>query len=270
MSIFQAFVLGIIQGVTEYIPVSSTAHLILVPHFLGWKFSESDALVFDILVQMGTLFGVFVYFAKDIWSIACHTLAGLRTGKPLAHPEARLGWLIVLATIPAGAAGLLLKDYVEAYFASPKAVLYFLLLTAMLLIVAELFGKLKRHAVTTNDAIIMGVAQIIALLPGVSRSGSTISAGMLSGLSRDAAARFSFLMSIPVMVGAGLIATKDWLEQSTDPSHLALPLLVGTVTAALSGYLVIKWFLKFLKTQSLLWFALYCALLGGLGIIFYG
>ncbi len=270
MDLIQALVLGVVQGVTEYLPVSSSAHLVLVPMLLDWHFPKDQEFIFDVLVQLGTLVGVVVYFASDLWQIAKHVWLGLLRRKPLASPEARLGWLVVLATIPAAIAGICLKKYVQAYFESPRSVMIFLLVTAGLLILAELLGKPKRAEVNTKVALVMGFMQVAALLPGISRSGSTIAAGVLSGLSKESAARFSFLMSIPIMVGASLVAGKDLLDSSINFSQMIGPVLVGMITSAVTGYFVIRWFLGFLKTQSLLWFALYCAIVGGCGLIFYG
>ncbi|MDA0712889.1 MAG: undecaprenyl-diphosphatase UppP [bacterium] len=270
MDLFQAFVLGAVQGITEYLPVSSSAHLVLVPQILGWHFDSHQAFIFDVLVQLGTLVGVIVYFAKDLWQISIHMWRGLLSKKPLGSYEARLGWLVVLATIPAAFAGVFFKSEVEVYFSSPKAVMVFLLITAGLLIVAEFFGRKKGVLINNKEALSMGFAQCLALLPGISRSGTTIVAGVLTGLSKESAARFSFLMSIPILFGASLVAGKDLLAEGDNLSALLGPLLVGGATAAISGYLVIRWFLNFLKTQSMLWFALYCALVGGVGLIIYG
>jgi len=270
MDLFQAFVLGAVQGITEYLPVSSSAHLVLVPEFLGWHFEPEQAFIFDVLVQLGTIVGVIFYFAKDLLKIVSSMFYDLVAKKPLQKYESRFGWFVVLATIPAAVAGILLKEHVEAYFASPRSVMFFLLVTAGLLIIAELFSKQKRETVTRKDALWMGFAQVATLLPGISRSGTTIAAGVLSGLSRESAARFSFLMSIPILIGASLVAGRDLLTQSNHVEVLFWPLLVGTITAAVSGYLVIRWFLTFLKTQSLFWFALYCVIVGGGGLIFNG
>lgn len=266
MDLIQASILGLVQGLTEYLPVSSSAHLVLVPKWLGWNFEPKHAFVFDVLVQMGTLIGVIAYFFKDLCEMAKFMWQGLLSGKPLTHPEARLGWLVGLSTVPAAIGGLLLKDEVAAFFDSPKAVLAFLLATGGLLVLAEFLGKGRRTEVKLLDAILIGFSQLVALLPGISRSGATISAGVMFGLSRPAAARFSFLMSIPVMVGAGLVAARDVFSDPVVLREMLEPLLVGTLVSAVSGYLVIRWFLNFLKNQSLLWFAAYCGLVGGIGL----
>jgi undecaprenyl-diphosphatase len=267
MDLIQASILGLVQGLTEYLPVSSSAHLVLVPKWLGWHFDVKQAFVFDVLVQMGTLLGVIVYFFKDLSEIAKFMWQGLISGKPLARPESRLGWLVGLATIPSAVGGLLLKDEVASFFDSPKTVLAFLLMTAGLLVLAEFLSKGRRTEIKLLDAILIGLSQLLALLPGISRSGSTISVGVMMGLTKPAAARFSFLMSIPVMLGAGLMAARDIFNDFSVLQNMLAPLLVGILVSAVSGYLVIRWFLNFLKNQSLLWFAAYCALVGGFGLL---
>ncbi|MBN4077426.1 undecaprenyl-diphosphatase UppP [Sulfobacillus acidophilus] len=267
MDSIHALILGIVQGVTEYLPVSSSAHLILVPKILGFHISHQNNFVFDILVQLGTLVGVVFYFYDDLLNIAKQMCLGIYQKKPFLNTEARLGWLVLLATIPASIIGLSFKDEIASLFSSTKAALIFLIVTAIILVVAELFAKSLRNNVKISDSLAMGFAQSLALFPGISRSGSTISTGMLLGLSRQAAAKFSFIMSIPVMVGASIIAFKELFSKAEMMQQMVIPLLVGFVAAAISGYLVIKWFLAFLKQKSLLWFAAYCFAVGFIGLI---
>lgn len=269
MTITQAIVLGIVQGLTEFIPVSSSAHLVLVPWLFGWSFDPDAAFVFDVLVQWGTLLGVFIYFWTDIWSIVGVVLKGLAQRKPFDSFEARLGWWMVLATIPAVVAGVLFKEQFEASFSAPMLVALFLFGTALILIIAERFGKRERDLsrLNTVDAIAMGFAQVLALFPGISRSGSTIGAGMLRQLDRTAAARFSFLMAIPVMLGAGVVAIKDLFDNTALLSTLVVPLLVGFLAAAISGYLCIRWLLAYLQRRSLAVFAIYCIVFGAANLI---
>jgi undecaprenyl-diphosphatase len=269
MTLLQAFVLGLVQGLTEYLPVSSSAHLVFVPKLLGWQFPETETFIFDTLVQLGTLVGVVVYFWSDLIQIARGVIEGLIARKPLGNPDARLGWLVVLATIPASVIGLMFKSEISALFSSSSAAFWCLLVTAALLLIAERLKNAKTEEIHLSTSLWMGFAQALALLPGVSRSGSTIAAGMVAGASRRAAARFSFLMSIPVMVGASLVVGKDLFDSAAIVEQLAWPIVVGFITAAISGYIVIYWFLNFLKKQSLLWFALYCAVVGALGLIFH-
>ncbi|MBL8046427.1 MAG: undecaprenyl-diphosphatase UppP [Anaerolineales bacterium] len=261
MSVFQAILLGLLQGLTEFLPVSSTAHLILVPWLLGWQFDEKAKFVFDVLVQNGTLVAVIIYFWKDLWYIARAVWEGLLKRQPLGTVDARLGWFIVLATIPAVVAGLLFKDFFESVFASPLIVAALLLVTAALLVFSERYGQRTRPLtqITWLDALIIGLMQALAILPGVSRSGSTMAGGMARHLERPAAARFSFLMSIPVMLGAGIIALKDLLEIPNFTEYL-LPVGVGFTVAGIVGYASIAWLLSFVRQRSFYGFAIYCVL----------
>ncbi|MCC7358836.1 MAG: undecaprenyl-diphosphatase UppP [Anaerolineales bacterium] len=270
MTIFQAILLGLVQGLTEFIPVSSSAHLVLVPWLLGWQFPAGAKFVFDVLVQLGTLAAVIVYFWKDLWAIAVAVLQGLARGKPWGTPEARLGWLVVLATIPAVVLGLLFKDFFEAAFGSPTGTAALLLVTAAALVLAERVGRGAREVTSIKwlDALLIGLAQAVAILPGVSRSGATISAGRALGLARPAAARFSFLMSVPVMVGAGVVAAKDLLDMPNFGGYV-LPIGLAMVVAAVVGFVCIRWLLSYLGRGSLYGFAVYCAA-AGLGCLAWG
>jgi undecaprenyl-diphosphatase len=267
VTILQAILLGIVQGLTEFLPVSSSAHLVIVPWALGWELDPAFAFAFDVLVQMGTLLAVIVYFAATLREMLVAVWAGLRARRPLADPQARLAWLILLATIPAVIAGLLFHDVVEAAFGSPTAVFLFLLITGALLAGAERFGRPEQglDRLSAADAVTIGAAQALALLPGISRSGSTISAGLFRRLRRPEAARLSFLMSIPVMIGAGLIGLKDLADLSPGPA-LLLPVAIGFLTAAIVGYLTIRWLLAYLAGHRLTVFAAYCFIVGILGL----
>jgi undecaprenyl-diphosphatase len=262
----QAIILGFVQGLTEYLPVSSSAHLVLVPKIMGWHFSEAEAFVFDVLVQLGTLLGVFAYFLRSIVGIGRSVIAGVLMGRPFHNEDARLGYMLVLATIPAAIFGLTFKDYLAAYFSSPLPSCYFLIVTGFLLITAEYLGRSFKQNPGQKDAVFIGLAQSLALFPGISRSGATIAAGMLCGLPRKNAAYFSFLLSIPIMLGASAVAFSDLLKDQVLLHQLAMPLFLGFVVAAITGYLVIKWFMAFLTSQRLVWFAVYCIAIGGLGI----
>jgi undecaprenyl-diphosphatase len=263
MSLLQALTLGLVQGLTEFIPVSSSAHLVLVPWLLGWTFDPAAAFAFDVLVQLGTLVAVIVYFWRDLVTIVGGVLDGLLKRRPFATPEARLGWLVVLATIPAVLLGFLFKDFFESVFGSPVATAALLLVTATLLVAAERLGRPRRNleSLTWLDALVVGVAQAIAILPGVSRSGATIAGGLARGLERPAAARFSFLMSIPVMIGAGVLAANDLLALPNFGAYV-LPILAGFLAALLVGYACIRWLLGYLARHSLYVFAAYCAAAG--------
>jgi undecaprenyl-diphosphatase len=269
MSIFQALVLGIIQGLTEYIPVSSTANLILVPWLLGWEFTPQTKEVFVILVQWGTLVGVVIYFWRDIWQIIGAMLRGLKQRQPFESFEARLGWLVILATVPAVIAGVFVKGYLERLYQAYLLISIILMLGGVLMLVAERFGTRTRDLIqlTWLDALIVGVWQILAMIPGFSRSSVTISGGMLRNFKRADAARFSFLMSIPALLGAGVVALKDLFSTPGLLASLAAPLIVGFLAAAITGYLSIRWLLGYLKTRSLNIFVVYRFVFGGFCLI---
>jgi undecaprenyl-diphosphatase len=271
MNIIQSFLLGIVQGLTEFIPVSSTAHLILVPWLLGWDTKPDFAtfkFVFDILVQLGTLAAVIAYFWKDLLNIAGAVLGGLARGKPFEATEARLGWLIVIATIPAVVVGLLFKDFFESLHNSPVIVAAILIATAGLLLVSEQMGRQTRRldSITWRDAVIIGIAQSFALFPGVSRSAATISGGLIRDLDRPAAARFSFLMSIPALLAAGTVGVKDLVALPHFTTYLP-PLAIGFLAAAVVGFVSIRWLLNYLAGHPMNVFAWYRIAAGVLCVI---
>lgn len=275
----QALVLGLVQGITEFLPVSSSGHLQGVPYLLGW---EPSTLAFDVMVHAGTLLAVVLYFRDDLVWLATRSLAR-GTDDPAEVRRARsVVVLLAVGTLPAGAAGLAFEGVFEAAFASPRAVAGFLYVTAALLAGAELLRRRRvaaqlgkgvrdlvgaeRHVdpgrredtLGVRDVTVIGVAQALALFPGISRSGATIAAGMTIGLSRAAAARFSFLLSIPVIAGA----TLSQLRGLGEPVEGALPFgvaetLVGVTAAAVSGYLAIRFLLRLVRTDDLFGFARY-------------
>jgi undecaprenyl-diphosphatase len=262
MTILQSIILGIIQGLTEFLPISSSAHLVITPYLLGWTIPAQEGFTFDVLVQLGTLVAVIAYFRHDLWSILRAVFVGIVNRRPFSEPMARLGWLLVLATLPAIIAGVFFKDLVEQAFGSPLAAALFLLVTAALLVVAERIGHRTRQleAVNWKDALVVGLFQAISLLPGVSRSGATISGGMIRDLDRPTAARFSFLMSVPVFLGAGALAVVDLIK--LPDAFMQVPALVaGFITSMVAGYLSIRWLLGYLAKRSLYSFAIYCVAL---------
>jgi undecaprenyl-diphosphatase len=267
MNIFQAIILGIVQGLTEFLPVSSSGHLALITYFAGWDIPEVEKFTFDVLVHWGTLLAVIVYFWKDIVRIVLDFVAGCLKGQPFVEAQSRMGWFILLATVPAGIAGLLLKKWIEAAFTSPVAVALFLMVTAALLVAAEFIGKRTRNLneMYWKDALWIGLFQMIALLPGISRSGATITGASVRNFERTEAARFSFLLSIPIIVAAGLYQLKDFMEFPALAVIDSLPVvLTGTIVAAVVGYFSIRWLLSFLKNNSLVWFSGYCFMVGAL------
>jgi undecaprenyl-diphosphatase len=268
MTLYQAIVLGIVQGLTEFIPISSTGHLVLVPALFGWKFDPQVTFIFDILVQWGTLLAVVTYFRNELMTLFRGLWLGLKNRQLFTEPSARLAWLILLSSLPAAIAGLLLKPMVEEAIDSTLAVSIFLLGNALILYISERKGHFGRQLqdLAIADSLWIGFAQILALFPGISRSGSTISAGLMRNLERGDAARFSFLMAIPVMLGAGLVALID-LFSATDAISQIGPLIFGSLTAAIVGYLAIRWLLRFLARRSLNIFAAYCFVIGSVGIL---
>lgn len=262
MSYIQSFILGIIQGLTEFLPISSSAHLVLVPYLFNWTISEEQVFPFDVLVQLGTLVAVILYFWKDLVDILKGFLRGLVNKEPFKEIETRMGWYLILATIPAGILGMSVKSQVEAAFSSPTVTALFLFGTAGLLLLADLVGKRTRtiEEMTWLDALWMGLFQAISIFPGISRSGATITGGMTRNLDRSSSARFSFLMSVPVMLGASLVSIKDLFEVPDLSSFLPI-LLVGFLTAAITGYLSIHWLLSYIKKRKFHVFSIYCAVL---------
>ena len=259
MNIFQAIILGIIQGATEFLPISSSGHLVLAPFLFGWELPSTDTFVFDILVQVATLIAVIAYFWNDIRQITLAVWRGLRQRQPFTEPESRLGWLLALATVPAGLAYLLFDNLFESAFGNPLATALFLLVTAVLLFLAERFSKHQREFsdITWKDALVVGIFQILALFPGISRSGATITGGMSRGLKRPVAARFSFLISLPILLAAGLIGVLK-LVQIPNFIQLLPTFSAGFLSAALVGYLSIRWLLQYLSQRPLYIFAIYC------------
>jgi undecaprenyl-diphosphatase len=258
MNIFQSIFLGLIQGLTEFIPVSSTAHLLISQYFLGIK-ADDAAFAFNVLVQLGTLLALIIFFARDLWAIIKAFFA-----RPFSTTLNRLAWFIIIATLPALVFGYLLKSTVEALFKTPLLEASIrLLITAVLLILAEGLGKKTRTLENMGwlDALAIGLAQVISVFPGASRSGTTISAGMLSGFDRKSSARFAFLMSVPVMLAAGGYESLDVLKMSGLSSFLPV-LVAGFFTAAIVGWFAIKWLLGYLGRHSLYIFSAYCGILG--------
>lgn len=268
MTILQSIILGIIQGLTEFLPVSSSAHLVITPYLLGWEIPDQAEFIFDVLVQLGTLVAVMVYFWRDLVAILKSFGMGIWHRKPFEEADGKLGWLLILATIPAVLAGVVFKDLVEQAFSNPVATALFLLVTAVFLATAERLGKKSREIKNINwlDALVVGIFQAISLFPGISRSGSTITGGMLRGFDRRSAARFSFLMSVPVMIGAGGLAVID-LFQVPDFTAQLPTLLVGFLAAMIVGYLSIRWLLGYLTRHSLYGFAGYCLFLSVITIM---
>ena len=258
MTLFQSFLLGIIQGLTEFIPISSTGHLLIAQQLLGIP-SSKEVFSFLVIVKLGTLVSLLAFYWKELLSIAKGVL---RFQHP--SPERNLGIYILLATIPALIAGYLLNDLVEKFFQRPMLQASIRLFTAaVLMATAERFTPKNRHldSMTWYHSLFIGVMQVFAVFPGASRSGTTISGGMYMGFDRPSAARFAFLMSVPVMLAAG---GYEMLQVLQLPNTMELfPLFaVGFVTAAVVGWFSIKWLIDYLSRRSLYVFAIYCAVVG--------
>lgn len=237
----EALILGIVQGLTEFLPVSSTAHLVLFPWFFHWG-GELDTLTFDVALHAGTLLSLIICFWRD-WV-------------ELILKKQKLFMLIVLASVPAGIAGFLLNDYVEHTLRSPYIIAASLVVFGCVMLVAEKMNKTRTlDSVDTGDAVTIGIAQAIALIPGVSRSGITISAGLFRGLERGASARFSFLLSTPIIAGATLLHARKLLKTGAD--HNLSLFLIGFIAAAISGLAALTFLLRFLKKHPLNIFAYY-------------
>ena len=258
MNLFEAFLLGVVQGLTEFIPVSSTAHLLISQTIL--RIPPSDAIFsFLVIVQLGTLVSLFAFYWQDLVAILKATIDFRR-----ATFERNLGFYLIVATIPALIAGYLLKDAVEALFKQPMLEAAIRLFTAaVLLTLAEWLTSKNRtlDSMTWLDAFLIGCMQILAVFPGASRSGSTISGGMFRGFDRPSAARFAFLMSVPIMLAAGGYEMLDVLKMPNLGEFLPL-LVVGFITAAIVGWFAIKWLIDYLSKRSLYIFAAYCVVLG--------
>ncbi len=258
MSLLQIVVLALLQGLTEFLPISSSAHLILVPVWFGWP---DQGLAFDVAVHVGTLAAVVAYFRDELGAMVRDALHSLRGGR-LAG-EARLAWGVVLGTVPAALAGLLFHDVVETTLRTPRVIALTTLGFGLLLGVADFVGRRGRrseHDLTARDVLVVGLAQALALIPGTSRSGITMTAALFLGFSREGAARLSFLLSIPIILLAGGYETRKLVLAATPVDWAELAWGVGL--SAVSAYLCIHYFLRILRRLGMMPFVLYRLLLG--------
>jgi undecaprenyl-diphosphatase len=294
--VLRAIVLGIVQGITEFLPISSSAHLSIVPRLFGYA---TPTLAFEILLHFGTLAAVAAYFARDLWAFVLCLVAPGRLGQGEAAARRRLLGLLALASVPAAAFGFLLQDWADEQTARPLRASVWLMLTTVIMIAAELYDRartrreasvpaasqgtraerfgrggaapdpapedaeeeLKRLPVAKAAGI--GLAQALALIPGTSRSGITISAGLFEGVSRGTAARFSFLLSIPAILGAGILKLDELSGATETPAEL----VAGTVAAAVSGFLAVSFLIRMLRTRTLWPFIWYRLIAGGLFVL---
>jgi undecaprenyl-diphosphatase len=266
VSTLEAIVLGIVQGLTEFLPISSTGHLRIVPAFLGW---EDPGAAFTAVTQLGTMAAVLLFFREDLRRIGRAWLRSLRDRSARRELDARLGWYIVLGTIPIGIFGVLFKDQIETGARDLYLIGVTLILLGLVLLAAEKVGKRTRtiEQVQARDGLAIGFAQALALIPGVSRSGATITAGLFLGLDRTTAARFSFLLSVPAVVLSGLLELGSILS-GEEGQHVGLGnLVIATVLAFVSGYAAIAWLLRFLTSHSMVVFVVYRVALGVLVLV---
>ncbi len=271
ISILEAIFLGILQGLTEFIPISSSAHLIVVPWFFGWNDLAVNSLAFDVSLHLGTLIAVIWFFSADWVRLIRAGIASLRQRQIGTDPDRRLAWLLVIGCLPGALVGALAESAVEQAFHQPDqphqvtAMLGIALMLALAGAALLLADRLATHRramthLTLRDAVIIGCAQALAIFPGVSRSGATITAGLALGLARPAAARFSFLLSAPIIAGAGLKSLWDVVQELRAGQMAAGDLIffaVGFIAAAISGYLCIKYLLRYLQQHSVAVFTYY-------------
>ena len=268
MDLFQAIILGIIQGLTEFLPISSTAHLRIVPALAGWN---DPGAAFTAVIQFGTLVAVIIYFYREIVSIMTAVGRGILIRKPLHNRDAQLGWMITAGTVPIVVFGLLLKHEIETSFRSLYVISISLIVLALLLMLAEYMTKKKikqgiplksLDRIGWKEAILIGLAQAIALIPGSSRSGTTITGGLFAGLNRETAARFSFLLSLPSVFAAGVLEMVKEREQLLSSDIGAMNLIVATIVSGIVGYASIAFLLNYLKNHSTYLFIVYRIVVG--------
>ena len=264
MSTFEAIVLGIVQGLTEFLPISSTGHLRIVPAFAGW---DDPGAAFTAVVQLGTTAAVLIYFRHDLWRIALAWLDSVRTRGRRRDLDARLGWYIVLGTTPIGIFGLIFKDQIEHGARDLYLIGAALIAFGLVMLAAERVATQRRQVESLNarDGLVIGTAQALALVPGVSRSGATISAGLFRGLTREAAARYSFLLSTPAIVISALFESRKFIRG--DETHASGgALAIATLLAFVVGYWSIAFLLRYLARHSLNVFVAYRVVLGAVVI----
>jgi undecaprenyl-diphosphatase len=271
VSLFQALILALLQGVTELFPVSSLGHTIILPKLLGWSINQDDPtfLAFVVLLHVGTATALVIYFWRDWWAIVRAVIGSAVAGRMQGSPEERLGWRLIFATIPVGLAGLLFQKPVQSLFGNPRAAAVFLVINGAIMFAGE---RLRRRAVAAEagrteldqlkvpTAIGIGSAQILALLPGISRSGSTMVAGLLGNLTHESAARFSFLLATPIIFAAGVLKIPDLFAPAALPS-LPMFLLAGAVAGA-AAFFSVAYLMRYFRVGRLDPFAIYCAAFG--------
>ncbi|GIU41332.1 undecaprenyl-diphosphate phosphatase [Shewanella colwelliana] len=257
MDTFQVIVLALIQGLTEFLPISSSAHLILPAQLLGW---EDQGLTFDVAVNTGSLLAVVIYFRRELWSMFNAWTGSIV--KREQNEESKLAWWIILATIPAVIVGFTAKGFIETHLRNIEVIAFTTIVFGLLLWWADRMNRegFNEFQVGWKKALVIGIAQAMALIPGTSRSGATITAALMLGLSREAAARFSFLMSVPVSLGAAILVVKDLFESGVNIDYQAL--VLGTIVSFVAAYLCIHYFLKIISRMGMTPFVIYRLVLG--------
>lgn len=261
MDVLRSVVLGLVQGLTEFLPISSSAHLAIVPRFLGW---DDPGAAYTAVVQIGTELAVVLYFWRDIWTIGTGWLKGLVSADARALPEWRMGWFVIIGSLPIVLIGLALEDLIDRDFRNLWVIATMLIALGVVLGIAERVGRRTRsiESLTWTHAVLLGLAQAAAVVPGVSRSGATISMGLVLGYERAAATRYAFLLAIPAVVGAGLYKLKD--VPGGENAYGWGPTLVGTVVSFVVGLAVIHWLLQYVSKHSYAPFVVYRIALGTL------
>lgn len=265
MDIFQSIILGIVQGLGEFLPISSTAHLILIPYFFGWS---DPGLSFDVALHVGTLIAVLSFFWKDWIIIFTNVITPKRPNVKISeasYPK-NLLWLLAVASVPGAIFGFLFETQAEYIFRSPLLIAFTLSVVGLVLYLVDRYAKHKKdiNNISIKDAIIIGLSQAVAIIPGVSRSGATMTTGLSLGLSREQAARFSFLLSTPIIFGAAILKVPHLLK-----AGITLPIVLGIIVAAVSGYFAIKYMLRFIQKVGYAPFFWYRLVLAGIIIIVY-
>ncbi len=263
MTLIEAIVLGLVQGLTEFLPISSTAHLRIAPELLGWS---DPGAAYSAIIQLGTTAAVLIYFASDLLRLGKAFFVGLAERKPFGTTDARLAWFVLIGTLPIGIAGLLLKDLISTSFRSLYVIACSLIALALVLWWVERRASHARRLedMTWRDGLLVGLWQALALVPGSSRSGTTITGALSLGLKREDAARYSFLLSIPATLLAGIFELREVLQAPAASRPSVLLMAVGTAVAFASGMAAIAWLLRFLRTQTMTVFVIYRIALGTL------
>jgi undecaprenyl-diphosphatase len=266
VTLIEAIVLGIVQGLTEFLPISSSAHQRIVPALLGW---DDPGAAFTAVTQLGTEAAVLIFFRHEIWAIATTWLRSLRDVRLRSHPDARLGWYLLVATIPIAVLGLVFEEQIESGARDLWLIGTVLIVFALVLGYADRHGAHQREIseLSTRDGILIGLAQSLALIPGVSRSGATMSAGLLLGLQRPAAAKFGFLLAIPAVVASGVFQLEGIISGEEGGGEPFGYVALATAIAFVVGYAAIAWFLRYLAHHSVRLFVIYRIVLGSLVLV---